>query len=99
MYPFGSSGILDAEQPVPKRLLSGTHRICAPSETLARTEPLLRALGITRVADITGLDTLGIPVCQAIRPNSRALSVSQGKGLSHAGARASAVMESVEMYC
>lgn len=56
----------------------------------------LRQLGITRVGDITGLDTIGLPVWFACRPNSRALSVSQGKGMSHAQARISAIMEAAE---
>lgn len=56
----------------------------------------LAKLGITRVGDITGLDTIGIPVWFASRPNSRALSVSQGKGASAAQARISAIMEAAE---
>lgn len=56
----------------------------------------LEQFGITRVGDLTGLDRIGIPVWFACRPNSRGLSVSQGKGLSHAQARISAVMEAVE---
>jgi ribosomal protein S12 methylthiotransferase accessory factor len=39
---------------------------------------------------------IGIPVWFASRPNSRGLAVSQGKGLTHAQAKLSAVMESVE---
>lgn len=56
----------------------------------------LQRLGITRVGDITGLDTIGLPVWFATRPNSRGLSVSQGKGLTDAQARISAVMEAAE---
>jgi len=58
-------------------------------------EDLLR-FGITRVGDLTGLDTIGIPVWFACRPNSRSLSVSQGKGLDDAQARTSAIMEAIE---
>lgn len=60
--------------------------------------PWRRTFGITRVADITGLDDLGLPTCVAIRPASRALSVSQGKGLTAVQARISAVMESIETW-
>jgi ribosomal protein S12 methylthiotransferase accessory factor len=56
----------------------------------------LHRLGITRVGDITDLDCIGIPVWFACRPNSRALSVSQGKGVTPALARISAVMEAAE---
>jgi hypothetical protein len=46
-------------------------------------------MGITRVADITGLDTIGIPVIAVCRPNSRSVVVSLGKGLDVISARAS----------
>ncbi|WP_320199657.1 YcaO-like family protein [Agrobacterium sp. rho-13.3] len=57
---------------------------------------LLRQFGITRVGDVTDLDTIGVPVWFAVRPNSRGLSVSQGKGLTAGQARISAVMEALE---
>jgi YcaO-like protein with predicted kinase domain len=59
---------------------------------------LLPAFGITRIANVTGLDRLGIPVWLCIRPNGRCLSVSQGKGVTDELAQASAVMESIELY-
>jgi ribosomal protein S12 methylthiotransferase accessory factor len=55
-------------------------------------------MGITRVANVTGLDRTGLPVVQVVRPNSRSLAVSQGKGLGLAAAKASGLMESVETY-
>jgi ribosomal protein S12 methylthiotransferase accessory factor len=54
--------------------------------------------GITRVANITGLDVIGIPVFTAIRPCSRSLATSQGKGLDADAAKASALMESIETW-
>jgi ribosomal protein S12 methylthiotransferase accessory factor len=81
-----------------KRDLGGTLRACDPAETLTRVRPLLPALGITRVADVTGLDRIGIPVAMCVRPNARSLSVSQGKGVSRDLARTSAIMESIELY-
>ena len=87
-----------ATAPVPKGYYLGTHRAVAPEETLARLRPLLPPLGITRLANITGLDRIGIPVVVACRPNSRSLAVSQGKGLDLPAARASALMESVEAW-
>ena len=76
----------------------GTHRIRTPEETLARVMPHMVAMGITRIADVTGLDNIGIPVVMVCRPNSRSVSVSQGKGCTLAAARASGLMESVEGY-
>ncbi len=78
--------------------LKGTHRTIAPSETLKRVRPLLKQMGITRIANITGLDTIGIAVAAAIRPNAKAISVAQGKGLTLDCAKASAMMEAVETY-
>jgi ribosomal protein S12 methylthiotransferase accessory factor len=53
---------------------------------------------MTRLANITGLDRIGIPVYVAIRPNSRSLATSQGKGLDHDAAKASALMEGIETW-
>jgi YcaO-like protein with predicted kinase domain len=83
---------------LPKAVRQGTHRSCTPAETLARLRPLMPALGITRLADVTGLDHVGLPVVQSIRPNSRSLSVSQGKGVDRDFAAASALMESIETW-
>lgn len=76
----------------------GTHRIRTPEETLVRVIPHMSAMGITRIADVTGLDTIDIPVVMVCRPNSRSVSVSQGKGCTLAAARASGLMESVEGF-
>lgn len=76
----------------------GTHRVMAPEQTLARVTPFLPIMGITRVANVTGLDAVGIPVVMVTRPNSRSISVSQGKGVTLAAAKASGVMESIESY-
>jgi YcaO-like protein with predicted kinase domain len=76
----------------------GTHRTVDPAETLARVRPHLPSLGITRIANVTGLDRIGIPVVMVCRPNSRSLAVSQGKGLTLDAAKASGVMEAIELY-
>ena len=89
---------LEALDEAPKAWLAGTHRAVAPEATLERFLPLASRMGITRLSDVTGLDTLGLPVWMACRPNSRSLAVSQGKGLTHAAAKASAFMESAETW-
>lgn len=76
----------------------GTHRTRSPAETVTVVQPCLHAAGITRVANVTGLDTIGIPVVMVVRPNARSLSVSQGKGLDLNAARASGIMESLELH-
>ncbi|MET7597425.1 YcaO-like family protein [Streptomyces sp. NPDC005481] len=75
----------------------GTVRTCSLEQTWQRLVPLLAGRGITRVADLTGLDVLNVPVWTAIRPAAATLSASAGKGLSHTAARISAVMESLEV--
>ena len=81
-----------------KRYRAGTHRLVDRADTLARVRPMLPAMGITRIANITGLDRIGLPVALAFRPNSRNLAVSQGKGLTLDAAKASAVMETIEHF-
>jgi ribosomal protein S12 methylthiotransferase accessory factor len=55
-------------------------------------------MGITRIANVTGLDRIGIPVVMVVRPNARSVAVSQGKGLTLAAAKASGVMEAAELW-
>ncbi|MFV0308754.1 MAG: YcaO-like family protein [Desertimonas sp.] len=67
-----------------------------PEDVVEWVRPHWRRLGITRLADITGLDVVGCPVATCFRPNARTLSVAQGKGTTVMAAKASAVMEAVE---
>ena len=71
-------------------------RVCSPADTLARVTPLLARSGVTRLARITGLDAIGIPVWNAMRPNARSLVVHQGKGITDLDAKVSAAMEALE---
>lgn len=95
-YPAMESAQIVSE--AAKRYFHGTHRTCSPQETLARLRPLLPAMGITRVANVTGLDRTGIPVVMVCRPNARSVTVSQGKGLTLEAAKASGVMEALEVW-
>ena len=81
-----------------KKYRAGTHRVISPEETLEAVRQFFPVLGITRVADITGLDTIGIPVVTVCRPNSRSVVVSLGKALDLMAAKASGVMESIEAF-
>ncbi|CAN5470466.1 YcaO-like family protein [soil metagenome] len=82
----------------PKVLRSGTHRSQSLDETLTKVLRFAPVMGITRVANVTGLDCLGIPVVMVCRPNSRSVAVSQGKGIDLASARVSGLMEAAELY-
>lgn len=90
LMPEGKEGL-------PKGHLAGTHRAIAPAETVARLGPHLSHFGITRVANVTGLDRIGVPVVMVCRPNARSLAVSQGKGLTLDAAKASGIMEAIEL--
>lgn len=76
----------------------GTHRTTAPDATIAGLRPLMAAFGITRVANLTGLDRTGIPVVMVCRPNARSSAVFHGKGIDIAAAKASGLMEAIETW-
>lgn len=81
-----------------KQHILGTDRATSLENTLATITPLLPKMGITRIANVTGLDTIGIPVVTVCRPLSKAVSVAQGKGASLLAAKVSGVMEAIETY-
>lgn len=80
------------------RYIEGTQRVMTPEATLDRTTKLLSSIGVTRIANITDLDRVGIPVFSAIRPSAAAgaITIYSGKGVSETNARISAIMESFE---
>lgn len=74
-----------------------SERIVSAAATLQLALPIAAAKGVTRIADITGLDRIGVPVHSAIVPASQdGISVYNGKGLTAEDSRASAVMEAIE---
>src|SRR6266404_9735091 len=87
-----------AHRPTAKVLTRGTHRSQSVAQTIDRVWRLAPVMGITRVANVTGLDEVGIPVVMVSRPNSRSVTVSQGKGIDLGSAKASGLMEAAELY-
>ena len=79
-------------------MIGGPHRRFSAEAMLARIRPMMGQMGITRVGVLTGLDSVGIPVAAAYRPNSCSIAVHQGKGQTLAAAKVSAVMEAVECW-
>ena len=79
---------------------TGTHRVIAPSKTIEINENKLKVAGITRIADITDLDRIGLPIYTAIRPTAEdgEVSIYGGKGITKDHAKASAMMEGFERY-
>lgn len=78
--------------------LSSSLRRRSAEETLKIISDIALRLGITRVADTTWLDRIGIPVFASIRPDASkgSLCVNAGKGLRSAEAKIGAYMEAIE---
>lgn len=76
----------------------GSQRVYDEGTTLHKTKDQLKKIGVTRIADITHLDRVGIPVYSAIRPSAAkgAISVYSGKGVTPPQAKISAMMEGFE---
>lgn len=73
-------------------------RSAAAEHLLPSARAAAAEAGVTRLAELTRLDRLGLPVWQAVRPMSRALSVHQGKGVADADAQLGALLEAVESH-
>lgn len=62
------------------------------------SEELFSNWRITRVADLTGLDQIGIPVYSVCRPEGQIVSVNAGKALTRDLARGGAIAEGAEFH-
>ena len=78
--------------------IEGTQRVYEESTTLENTKEQIKKIGVTRIADITNLDRIGIPIFSVIRPSAAkgAISIYSGKGSTEQRARISAIMEGFE---
>jgi ribosomal protein S12 methylthiotransferase accessory factor len=83
-----------------KYSLSGVERTVRPSVTIKRARRVLEAVGVTKVADVTDLDRVGIPNFMTVRPHDAAQGISyySGKGTTRADAHAGALMEAIERH-
>jgi ribosomal protein S12 methylthiotransferase accessory factor len=59
---------------------------------------LLSEFGISRVADLSGLDAVGLPVHTCVRALSETVSIHAGKGLEPSYSRCGAIMEAIEFH-
>jgi ribosomal protein S12 methylthiotransferase accessory factor len=87
-------------RPSPKYASFGVVRTVQPEETIKRVAPLMPVIGVTRVADVTRLDRVGIPNYVAVRPRDlgHGITYYNGKGTTRIGAKAGAMMEAIERY-
>ena len=81
-----------------KAFSTGTHRAVSPEQTYATIRPYLARAGVTRIADVTGLDHIGVPTTLAIRPNAATMACSSGKGITLDQAIVSGAMEAFELH-
>ncbi|MCJ8158453.1 YcaO-like family protein [Sphingomonas sp. LaA6.9] len=77
---------------------AGPTRRLATASILERAHRTAARCGVSRLADITRLDRIGLPVWQAVRPAGRALSIHQGKGISALAAKIGALCEAIESH-
>ena len=63
--------------------------------SLSRAQ-LLEEFAISRVAYLTGLDTIGLPVYSCSRVLSDTIAIHSGKGLTREASRAGAILEAIE---
>lgn len=77
-----------------------SHRSLDPEQALDLVWPLRHRLGISRVADLTPSDVLGIPVFSTTHPAAAPgrITLCQGKGSEPAEALASVLFEAVEKH-
>lgn len=69
----------------------------SPAEVVRELRGRARALGVTRVARLTGLDRSGVEVACAVRPLGHVLQVCNGKGATFEQAALSALSEAAEL--
>ena len=84
-----------AFSPSPK-LSANSARTVPVAQTALRLDEVIGRIPVTRVADLTPLDYLRLPVFSAVTPLARDLTTHLGKGEDSASARVSALMEAVE---
>jgi ribosomal protein S12 methylthiotransferase accessory factor len=80
--------------PTPK--IDAGERGVPVADTYARVRRIARFVPISRVADLTPLDDLGLPAYSAVTPLAKDLKIHNGKGATREAARVSAMMEAVE---
>lgn len=79
--------------------MEGTSRTIPPEVTLKKALQICRYIGVTRLADITNMDRIGIPNYTAVLPGTEDyIWVYSGKGMTRKQAKTSALMESIERY-
>ncbi len=69
-----------------------------PIKLIEEFNPILKAIGVTRVAEISSYEDIIIYVYQSIRPSSHNLIVDSGKGVTPEKGYTSCCVEAIERY-
>lgn len=78
------------------KIAPGVPRVVPLAEAEAAARAAAARIPVTRLADLTRLDRIGLPVFCAVTPLAKDLTTHMGKGASAGAARVSALMEAVE---
>lgn len=98
MLKLNFGPLVDAsDPPLPEGIVTESGRRTRSADDLREVlTPYLGDYGITRVANLTGFDFVGLPVHMAVKPQGRTLSSGSGKGSTPNASWVSAVMEASE---
>ncbi|MBV9024381.1 MAG: YcaO-like family protein [Streptomycetaceae bacterium] len=101
LVPAAETILVDTGPHCDQRLYATTGRHRPTDDTIEAAWNMRALSGISRVADITSLDRLGIPVFNTYRTTAAPgnLTVTCGKGRTRKAALVSALMEAYERYC
>ncbi|MDO0924064.1 YcaO-like family protein [Streptomyces sp. TG1A-8] len=101
LVPDFKTVLVDTQPHCDKKLYASTGRHRPLADSIEAAWRLRGISGVSRVADITGLDRLGVPVFNTYRTTAAPgnLTVTCGKGRTREAALASALMEAHERYC
>ncbi|WP_039127860.1 YcaO-like family protein [Leisingera sp. ANG-Vp] len=83
----------------PQPIVTASGHVRLISDTLATVAPILPKVPVTRVYDLSTIDSLGLPVWGAVTPLAADITVHSGKGETPEAAKASAIMEAIERVC
>lgn len=85
------------------KLSQKNDRTVSYEDTLARVDSVKHYAGITRISEVTGLDSTGVYAYQCMRPdaeeNEGTFTVFSGKGTSKLQCKVSAIVEGIERFC
>jgi len=100
---FGLNSSFVSDEIIYRKVSRFSERVVKPYETIKRFKNYKGLGGITRVSEITALDSMQIPAFQSVRPNAEksegTFSIFSGKGRTSEECKIGAIAEGIERYC